>query len=214
MLLCPSTMCLDFINLKGDIKALEDSGIDIFHNDIMDGNFVPNITLGINDLKVIRKLTNKPMDAHLMISNPHDKVDWFIDAGMDIIYIHPEAGEKTLETLKHIKDRNIKAGIAINPETKISDVEHLFELCDYVMIMSVHPGFAGQKFLEEVMDKIEEIGKLKAKYNFVLMLDGACSPSKIKECSALGVDGFVLGTSALFGKGRPYKELVDELRSL
>ena len=214
MYLCPSTMCLDFCNLEKSIKELEDAGIDIFHNDIMDGNFVPNITLGINDVKAIRQLTDKQIDVHLMITNPKDKVDWFIDAGADIIYIHPESGDQILETLKHIVDRNVSSGIAINPETSIEEIKHLLPYCDYVMVMSVHPGFAGQKFLEEVMPKIEELGKMKTDYHYILTMDGACSKEKIIECKALGVDGFVLGTSALFKQNRPYNEIVKELRKL
>lgn len=214
MLLCPSTMCLDYENLKQEIKDLEDAGIDIFHNDIMDGCFVPNITLGMYDLKLIRKYTDKPIDVHLMIKDPSEKVDWFIKEGVDIIYIHPEAGNNILKTLCHIKESGIKCGIAINPETSVESIEYLLDTCDYVMVMSVHPGFAGQKFVEEVMDKIKLLGQLKKKHNFVLTLDGACSPLKIKECSALGVDGFVLGTSALFGKDRPYKDIINELRTL
>ena len=214
MYLCPSTMCLDFNNLEKSVKELDEAGTDIFHNDVMDGNFVPNITLGLNDIKTIRNATNKPIDAHLMINNPDNKVDWFINLGVDIIYIHPEAGGNTVETLKHIKDKNCKAGIAINPETSIEEVKHMFDICDYVMIMSVHPGFAGQKFIEDVMIKIKELGELKNNYKFKLMLDGACSPEKIKECSKLGVDGFVLGTSALFNKDDSYKNIMNNLRKL
>lgn len=214
MYLCPSTMCLKFDNLKNSIFELEQAGIDIFHNDVMDGNFVPNITLGLNDIKAIRELTDKPIDAHLMISMPDDKVDWFIDAGVDIIYIHPEALGNTLNTLKHIRSRNVQSGIAINPETKIEDVKDLFVECDYVMVMSVHPGFAGQKFIEDVMDKIKDLGILKNEYGFKLMMDGACSKEKIKECKALGVDGFVLGTSALFNQNDTYANIISNLRKL
>lgn len=214
MYLCPSTMCLDFKNLEQSVKELDDAGTDIFHNDVMDGNFVPNITLGLNDIKTIRNATSKPIDAHLMITKPDNKVDWFIDLGVDIIYIHPEALGDTEKTLKHIRERNCKSGLAINPETSIESVEHLFDLCDYVMVMSVHPGFAGQKFIEEVMDKIIKLGELKNKYGFKLMMDGACSPEKIKECSKLGVEGFVLGTSALFNKNDTYKNIMNNLRKL
>ena len=207
-------MCLDFDNLEESVKQLDKLDIDIFHNDIMDGNFVPNITLGLNDLKTIRNATDKLIDAHLMITNPKDKVDWFIECGVDIIYIHPEAGDGTLETLKHVKENMVAAGIAINPETTIEQIEYLLDECDYVMIMSVHPGFAGQRFIEDVMPKIEELGNLKEKYNFRLMLDGACSPDKIRQCNKLGVDGFVLGTSALFKQNRPYEQIIPELRKL
>ena len=105
LLLCPSTMCIDFHHLDDEIKALDEAGVDIFHNDVMDGSFVPNMTLGINDIKAIRRSTNKPMDVHLMIENPSGKVDWFIDAGADIVYIHPESERYVVKTLAHIKER-------------------------------------------------------------------------------------------------------------
>lgn len=213
-LLCPSTMCIDFLNLAQDVKALDEAGVDIFHNDIMDGSFVPNMTLGINDVKAIRRCTKKPVDVHLMIENPGSKVDWFIDAGADIVYIHPESERYTGKTLRHIRQREVGAGIAVNPDTALSTIEPLLNLCDYVMIMTVDPGFAGQKFLDFTKEKVKALGKAKARYGYKLMIDGACSPGIIAELSALGADGFVLGTSALFGKGRPYAELVPELRAL
>lgn len=207
-------MCLDFLNLKEEIRALEEAGTDIFHNDIMDGCFVPNITLGINDLKAIRKCTDKLCDVHLMIKNPSKKVDWFIDAGADIVYIHPESERCTVRTLKHIREKGAKAGIAVNPETEYETVEKMLPYCDYVMVMTVHPGFAGQKYISSVEEKIAEFVQAKEKYGFALMIDGACSPEVIKRTSQMGVDGFVLGTSALFGKGRSYAEIMKELRSL
>lgn len=212
MYLCPSTMCLDFSNLKESVKELEQAGTDIFHNDIMDGNFVPNFALGLNDIKAIRKLTDKLIDAHLMISNPKEKVDWFINAGVDIIYIHVESDPEPLSTLKYIKEKNCKCGIAINPETSIDKVENLLEYCDYVLAMSVHPGFAGQKFVGEVKPKIEQLCKLKEKYKFNLIMDGACSPEIIHDFSNIGVDGFVLGTSALFGKNDSYEAIFNRIR--
>ena len=213
-LLCPSTMCIDFLNLAGDVKALDEAGVDIFHNDIMDGTFVPNMTLGINDVKAIRKCTNKPVDVHLMIENPGSKVDWFLDAGADIVYIHPESERYVVKTLAHIKERGASAGIAINPDTSIDSVHELLNLCDYVMVMTVNPGFAGQKFIDFTKNKIKDLAALKGTYDFKLMIDGSCSPQVISELSALGVDGFILGTSALFGKGRPYADIIPELRSV
>lgn len=213
-LLCPSTMCIDFLHLAEDVGALDEAGVDIFHNDIMDGSFVPNITLGINDVKAIRKCTQKPVDVHLMIDNPASKVDWFIDAGADIIYIHPESERYTGKTLMHIRERGVKSGIAINPDTSIAMVQELLPLCDYVLAMTVNPGFAGQKFIDNTKKKVMALADLKAVHGYKLMIDGACSPAIIAELSALGVDGFVLGTSALFGKGRPYADIIPELRSL
>ena len=213
-LLCPSLMCADFGHLAEDVKVLDEAGTDIFHCDIMDGTFVPNITMGISDVKAVKATTDKLVDCHLMIENPSAKMDWFIDAGADIIYIHPEAERFVARTLSHIRERGAKAGLAINPDTSLSTVEEMLPFCDYVMVMTVNPGFAGQKFIPSTRDKIRRLAGKKADYGFKIMIDGACSPQVIQELSAMGADGFVLGTSALFGKGKPYKELMDELRAL
>ena len=214
MLLCPSTMCLDLLNLKEEIRTLEDAGTDIFHNDIMDGCFVPNFALGLSDFRAIRACTDRPCDVHLMIENPGEKVDWFIDSGVDIIYIHPESERYVVRTLQHIRDRGVKAGIVINPDTSIETVKEMLNVCDYVMVMTVNPGFAGQKYIDFCTKKVEELGKMKEEYGFKLMIDGGCSPEKIELLKSKGADGFILGTSSLFGKGRPYKDIMEELRSL
>ena len=213
-ILCPSLMCVDFLNLKEDIQKLDEAGIDIYHCDIMDGTFVPNITLGANDVRAVKKCTNKMIDCHLMIENPANKVDWFIDAGADLIYIHPESERYVVKTLAHIKDRGILAGLAINPDTSVESIKEMLNLCDYILVMTVNPGFAGQKFVQFTKDKIIELVKLRKKYRYKIIIDGACSPDVIKELSGIGCDGFVLGTSALFGKERSYKEIIEELRSL
>ena len=168
--------------------------------------------MGLMDLKTIRKYTKKPVDVHLMIENPGEKVDWFLDAGADIVYIHPESERYVVKTLAHIKSRGAAAGIAINPDTSLATVEEMLNLCDYVMVMTVNPGFAGQKFIRFTKNKVRALAELKEKYGFKLMIDGSCSPAVIEELSAMGADGFILGTSALFGKGRPYAEIIPELR--
>ncbi len=213
-LLCPSMMCADFGKISSEIQSLDEAGADIFHCDVMDGSFVPNMALGIEDICAIRKHTNRLMDVHLMIENPLKKIDWFIDVGADLIYIHPESERYTGKALLHIKNRNVLAGIAINPDTSVESVSELLYLCDYVLVMAVNPGFAGQKFIDSVKRKLLKLNKLKQEYGFKLILDGACSPNIIKECGHLGVDGFVLGTSALFNKQKPYNEIMKELRSL
>lgn len=212
IILCPSMMCANYGKLEEEVKNLDKAGIDIFHCDIMDGSFVPNITMGIMDIKTIRRNTKKIVDCHLMIENPSNKVDWFLDAGADLIYIHPESERYVIKTLAHIKGRGKLAGIAINPDTSIEAVEEMLNLCDYVMIMTVNPGFAGQKFLEFTKKKIYKLIPLKNIYNFKIIIDGACSPEIIKELSEIGCDGFVLGTSSLFNKTKDYKELIKELR--
>lgn len=212
MILCPSMMCASFDNLAEDVRVLDDAGTDIFHCDVMDGSFVPNMALGPHDIKCIRSNTKKPVDAHLMIENPGNKVEWFIDLGCDIIYIHPESERYVVRTLAKIRNAGRKAGLAINPDTSIETVREMLHMCDYVMAMTVSPGFAGQKYLEFVTEKVTALAKLKNQFGFTLMIDGACSPEKIQELTQKGADGFVLGTSALFGKGKPYAEIFKELR--
>ena len=211
-LMCPSMMCANYEYLKDEVVALDLAGTDIFHCDFMDGNYVPNITMSFNDLKVVRDNTTKLVDAHLMIDNPRTKVQWFIDAGVDIIYIHPNSDRHPLSTLHYIREKGVKAGIAINPHNSIESIYEFLPYCDYVLMMSVHPGFAGQSYIETMTKKIEKLAELKNEFDFVMILDGACSPSRIEELSKKGVDGFVLGTSALFGKEKDYQTIMKELK--
>lgn len=211
---CPSMMCADFSNLKEEIKNLENAEIDMFHCDVMDGSFVPNMTLGIKDIETIRKNTDALIDCHLMIENPSSKVDWFIDAGVDLIYIHPEAERYTGKTLTYIKDKGKLAGIAINPDTSIESIKEILHYLDYILVMTVNPGFAGQKFIESTKEKIKKLVELKEEYDYKIIIDGACSPEVIEELSYLGCDGFVLGTSALFGKNESYDVLMKKLRNI
>lgn len=214
-LLCPSMMCANFGNLKQEIKDLEEGGIDIFHLDVMDGMFVPNFGMGLQDIEYICKTATKPCDVHLMVTNPAAYVEKFAKIGTQIIYVHPETDTHITRTLQMIKDAGAHPGIAINPGTSFESVKECLHLCDYVMIMSVNPGFAGQKYLDFVTPKFKKFVDEADNYGgYKVMIDGACSPEKIKELSAIGVEGFILGTSALFGKGKSYQELVKELREL
>ncbi|MBY4798366.1 ribulose-phosphate 3-epimerase [Collinsella sp. AGMB00827] len=213
MLLCPSMMCADFGALREETQALDAAGVDIFHCDIMDGTFVPNITMGLMDVRAIRAATNKPIDCHLMVENPSQKIDLVADAGADIIYIHPESERYMVKTLAAIRDKGLKAGLVINPDTSVHTIQEMLNFADYVMVMTVNPGFAGQQFIEFTTEKIKTLASLKERYGFVLTIDGACSPERIERLHALGADGFVLGTSALFGHG-PYTEALAKLRAL
>lgn len=214
MLLCPSMMCANYDYLAKEVHELDEAGTDIFHCDIMDGTFVPNMTMGIQDIQCIRRNTDKMVDVHLMIENPGDKVQRFIDCGCDLIYIHPESERYVIKTLGLIKGAGKLAGIAINPDTSIETIKEMLNLVDYVMVMTVTPGFAGQKYIDFVTNKIKKLVELKSEYDFKITIDGACSPERIKELSELGADGFVLGTSALFGKEKSYKELMTDLRKM
>ena len=226
MLLCPSLMCADYGNLRATIEDLDAAGIDIFHCDVMDGSFVPNFAMGLEDIKAVRAATNKLVDVHLMVENPASKVELFASAGADIIYIHPESERYVVKTLAAIKSlgKSVSyystasffgksAGIAVNPDTSISEVEEMLNLCDYVMVMTVNPGFAGQSFIEFTNDKVRRLVALKERFGFKLMIDGACSPERVRDLSAIGADGFILGTSALFGKDAGYEECLRRLRA-
>lgn len=214
VLMCPSMMCANYGKLEDEVIKLDEAGIDIFHCDVMDGSFVPNIAMGIMDIDTIRKKTNKILDCHLMIENPSSKIDWFINVGVDLIYIHPESERYVIKTLSYIKEKNKLAGIAVNPDTSIESIIEMLSLCDYVLVMTVNPGFAGQKFIEFTKKKISKLVDLKKLYSFKIIIDGACSPSVIKELTELGCDGFVLGTSSLFNKEKNYKQIIHELRNL
>lgn len=213
-LICPSLMCADLTNLKQEVTTLDKAGVDIFHMDVMDGAFVPNMALGVEDYKAVRSLTDKPMDVHLMVNNPQNVVPIFKELGANIIYIHPDTDPMPSRTLADIEESGIHPGIAINPGVSIATIKELLPLVDYVLVMTVNPGFAGQAYLDYVNDKIKDLAELKTKYQFNLMVDGAISPEKIKLLSGFGVDGFIVGTSSLFGKNKSYSEIVKELKEL
>lgn len=212
MLLCPSMMCADGGRLADEVRELDAAGADVFHCDVMDGAFVPNFALGLEDVRAIRAATNKLVDVHLMIERPSNVIELFSEAGADIIYIHPESERYTTKTLARIRDLGKGAGLAINPDTPLMAVEDMLEYCDYVMVMTVNPGFAGQKFVDFTAKKIEELVCRKERFGYRLIIDGSCSPERVREFSQAGADGFVLGTSALFGKGLSYADALSGLR--
>lgn len=211
-----SMMCADYGSLKNEVMALEAADIDSFHIDIMDGRFVPNFAMSLNDLECIGRLTKKPMDVHLMVEHPNNTVDLFL-RGMrkgDTVYIHPEAEYHPSTTLQKIIDAGMIPGIAINPGTSVELVYEMLRIVKKVLIMSVNPGNAGQMYLPYVGKKVTKLLALKDEMDFEVYWDGACGAEKIKEFAPKGVRGFVLGTTLLFGKDRPYKEIMEDIRNM
>ena len=214
--LMASMMCADYSNLGKEVKELEEAGIDSFHIDIMDGRYVQNFAMSLNDLKCIRNLTDKPLDVHLMVEHPINTIELFtrnLRKG-DTIYIHPEAEYHPSTTLQRIIDAGLTPGIAINPGTSIEEVKMLLRIVDKVLVMSVNPGNAAQMFLPYVREKYDELLAVKDQMNIKIYWDGACGADKILEYAPLGVDGFVLGTTLLFGKGVPYAETLNNIRQM
>lgn len=207
-------MCANFDHLASEVRELSDAGADIFHVDIMDGSFVPNYAMGLEDLKCIKRNTDRPVDVHLMVENPETAVDLAARAGADILYVHAEADRHIAKTLAHIRSLGKKAGLAVNPGTSAETIRPVLPLCDYLLVMTVNPGFAGQKYLPFVNEKIRILDGMKREYGYKIVLDGACSSEVVRAMSREGADGFVLGTSALFGKERSYGEILRELRAV
>lgn len=214
--LMASMMCANYGHLEKEVKDLEAGGIDSFHIDIMDGRFVPNFAMSLNDMIYIAEATEKPLDVHLMIEHPNNRIDLFLKnlRKGDTVYIHPEAEYHPSTTLQKIIDAEIIPGIAINPGTSVETIMEMLQIVNRVLVMSVNPGNAGQMYLPYVGKKILKLLALKKEMGFEIFWDGACGADKIKEYAPLGVDGFVLGTTLLFGRGRPYGEILKNIRKL
>jgi len=214
--LMASMMCADYTNLGSEVKQLEEGGIDSFHIDIMDGRYVQNFAMSLNDMCCIRKLTNKPLDVHLMVEHPINTIELFLKNlhKGDTVYIHPEAEYHPSTTLQRIIDAGMIPGIAINPGTSIEEVKMLLRIVKKVLVMSVNPGNASQMFLPYVREKYEDLLAMKDKMDFEIYWDGACGADKIKEYAPLGVKGFVLGTTLLFGKKASYGDTLKKIREM
>lgn len=197
--LAPSILSADFARLLEDVKKVESAGCEYLHIDVMDGHFVPNITLGPCLVKSLRKDVNMVFDAHLMIENPDNYIKDFVDAGCDLIVVHQEACKHLHRTIQKIKSYNVKAGVALNPATPIETIKHVIEDVDMVLIMTVNPGFGGQSFIEGMIPKIEELKKLidDRNLNVDIQVDGGIKPSNVDKVVKAGANIIVAG-SAIF----------------
>lgn len=200
-IIAPSILSADFTNITHEIASIEKSGAQWVHLDIMDGIFVPNITFGPFIIKQLRKLTKLPFDAHLMIENPAQYVEAFAKAGCDMITVHAEADRHLHRTLDYIRSFGLKAGVSLNPATPLSAVEAISDSIDILLLMTVNPGFGGQSFIPQVVEKIEQAAQMKkdGKAHWTISLDGGINYDNAKELFAKGADAAVMG-SAFFSR--------------
>ena len=211
----PSILSADFSQLGNEIKRLEEGGADMIHVDVMDGHFVPNLTIGPPIIKDLRKYTKLPFDVHLMISPVHKYIKDYAEAGADIITIHPEATENLKDSINYIKKLNKKVGVSLNPETKIDLITSLLNEIDLVLIMSVNPGFGGQKFMPEVLDKIKELKTIQdqKKIKFDIEIDGGINFENYKSAIKAGANILVSGTTIFKNNEGNIKKNIDLLKS-
>lgn len=210
----PSILSADFSKLGQEVKELENAGADYVHIDVMDGHFVPNITIGPLVVDAVKKVTTLPLDVHLMIENPDLYIDAFATAGSDILTVHAEACYHLHRTLQAIKDKGIKAAVSLNPATPLGVLDHILEDVDMVLIMTVNPGFGGQKFIRPMLDKIRDLKRKieKAGLEIAIEVDGGIVLDNIKEVSDAGADIFVSGSGIL--NTPDYEKTILEMKKI
>jgi ribulose-phosphate 3-epimerase len=212
----PSILSADFSQLGNEIKKLEQGGADMIHVDVMDGHFVPNLTIGPPVIKTLRNYTKLPFDVHLMIKPVHRYIKNYAEAGADIITIHPEATDSLKDSIKHIKELGKKVGVSLNPETKTNIIIKFLKEIDLILIMSVYPGFGGQKFIPEVLDKIKELKNIKLKENlkFDIEVDGGIDFNNSKLVIEAGANILVSGTTIFENNNGDIKKNIETLKSV
>ena len=201
-LLAPSLLSADFTDMRGQISLVESAGAGFIHCDVMDGRFVPNITFGSLIVEAARRVTELPLDVHLMIEDPQLHVDDFIQAGADFITVHEEAVVHLDRLINRIKESGVKAGIAINPSTPVECLREVLEIVDLVLVMSVNPGFGGQKFIPNALKKIKKLAEIRRMngYNFLIEVDGGVNLSNAAEIASAGCDVLVAGSAVFNAK--------------
>ncbi len=213
-LIAPSILSADFLHLEDEIKKIEEAKADLIHIDVMDGHFVGNLTFGPFIIEQVKSTAHLPLDVHLMIESPDMWIDTYAKAGADYITVHAEACMHLHRAVQHIKELNKKASVSLNPATHPSVLEYVAEDLDMVLVMSVNPGFGGQKYIDNVNEKIKFLDDMRKNrgYNYLIEVDGGVGEKNISMLSKLGVDVFVSG-SAIF-KSKNYKETISKFRSL
>ena len=211
--IAPSILASNFSKLNDEVISIENAGADFIHLDIMDGHFVPNLTFGPPIIKSVRNLTKLPFDVHLMVSNPDTLLDDYVNAGANIITVHVEACNHLARTLHYIKSKGCKAGVAINPHTDIQFIENVIEDLDLILIMTVNPGFGGQKFIKSMVKKISLVKEIISSRDIFLEVDGGITKENSKEVINAGANVLVAGTSVFkTNQKTTYKMNIDSLR--
>ena len=214
--IAPSILAADLLNIKNEVINVDNAGAEFIHIDVMDGHFVPNLSFGYNMVKTLRPITNKILDVHLMISPVEPFIKEFINAGSDIISFHPEADKNTKEIISTIKKSNCKVGIAVHPNIKIEEIKEFLNDVDLVIIMTVIPGFGGQKFLEDQVNKISELKEIRKNINanYEIEIDGGINYQTSKICIDKGADILVAGSYVYGAPKEEYKDKINSIRHL